>query len=72
MRTNIEIDDTLMRDALAISGLPTKRAVVEEALRALLRSCAAADLRTLRGKVEFWEDYDQKAMQGNESHELGQ
>ena len=72
MRTNIEIDDTLMRDALAVSGLPTKRAVVEEALRALLRSCAAADLRTLRGKVEFWDDHDYKAMRGNESHDLGQ
>ena len=72
MRTNIEIDDALMRDALAISGLPTKRAVVEEALRALLRSCAAADLRTLRGRVEFWVDYDHSAMLGDESHEHGQ
>jgi Arc/MetJ family transcription regulator len=31
MRTNIEIDDELMRQALAASGLRTKRAVVEEA-----------------------------------------
>jgi len=37
MRTNIEIDDELMRQALAASGLRTKRAVVEEALRLLLR-----------------------------------
>ena len=33
MRTNIEIDDKLMRDALAASGLPTKKAAIEEALR---------------------------------------
>jgi Arc/MetJ family transcription regulator len=37
MRTNIEIDDALMAQALAASGLPTKRAAVEEGLRLLLR-----------------------------------
>ena len=36
MRTNIVIDDHLMRQALAISGLQTKKAVVEEALRRLI------------------------------------
>jgi Arc/MetJ family transcription regulator len=33
MRTNVEIDDKLMCRAMALSGKPTKRAVVEEALR---------------------------------------
>jgi|HubBroStandDraft_1064217.scaffolds.fasta_scaffold32210_3 Arc/MetJ family transcription regulator len=33
MRTNIEIDDGLMRQAIALSGKFTKKAVVEEALR---------------------------------------
>ena len=33
MRTNIEIDDTPMADAQRLSGLPTKKAVVEEALQ---------------------------------------
>jgi Arc/MetJ family transcription regulator len=37
MRTNIEIDDALMAQAMAASGLPTKRAAVEEALRLLVR-----------------------------------
>lgn len=32
MRTNIEIDDTLLAEAMAATGLPTKRATVEEAL----------------------------------------
>ncbi|WP_375403845.1 type II toxin-antitoxin system VapB family antitoxin [uncultured Sphingomonas sp.] len=37
MRTNIEIDDALMAEALRISGAGTKREVVETALRDLIR-----------------------------------
>lgn len=33
MRTNIEIDDRLMADAMAATGQTTKRATVEQALR---------------------------------------
>jgi Arc/MetJ family transcription regulator len=38
MRTNIEIDDELMAKAVALSGLPTKKAVVEEALKLFVKS----------------------------------
>jgi len=38
MRTNIEIDDKLLAEAMAASGLATKKATVEEALRRLVRS----------------------------------
>lgn len=37
MRTNIELDDKLMAEAMAASGLKTKKATIEEALRALVR-----------------------------------
>ncbi len=37
MRTNIEIDDGLMSQAMTISGLPTKRAVVEAGLCLLVQ-----------------------------------
>lgn len=36
MRTNIELDDTLIAEAMAATGLTTKKATVEEALRALV------------------------------------
>jgi Arc/MetJ family transcription regulator len=36
MRTNIDIDDELLNDAMKVTGLPTKKATVEEALRRLL------------------------------------
>ncbi len=37
MRTNIEIDDDLVAEAMAVFGLKTKKATVEEALRRALR-----------------------------------
>jgi Arc/MetJ family transcription regulator len=54
MRTNIDIDDDLMRQAMRSSGAPTKRAAVEEGLRLLIRTRGQASIRRLRGKVA-WE-----------------
>ena len=55
MRTNIEIDDELMRSALAATGLRTKKAVVEEALKLLVRMKGQEGIRELRGKLTSWE-----------------
>jgi Arc/MetJ family transcription regulator len=54
MRTNIEIDDKLMKDTLKITGLKTKREAVELALKELIRLRRQADLKKLRGKFH-WE-----------------
>ncbi|MCB1869859.1 MAG: type II toxin-antitoxin system VapB family antitoxin [Gammaproteobacteria bacterium] len=54
MRTNIVIDDKLMADALKATGLQTKKEIVEEGLRALIRLKKQADIRSLRGKLK-WE-----------------
>jgi Arc/MetJ family transcription regulator len=54
MRTNIEIDDRLMRKAMRSSGARTKRAAVEEGLRLLIRTRGQRSIRRLRGKVT-WE-----------------
>ncbi|HME85903.1 MAG TPA: type II toxin-antitoxin system VapB family antitoxin [Roseiarcus sp.] len=50
MRTNIEIDDELLSQAMAAAGLPTKRATVEEGLRLLVRARRQTDaLADLKG-----------------------
>ena len=59
VRTNIEIDDKLMADVLEETGLPTKRAAVEEALRMLLRIRRQARIRELRGKVDWQGNLDE-------------
>jgi Arc/MetJ family transcription regulator len=47
MRTTIDIDDDLLAAAMAATGLPTKGATVEEALRCLVR---------LHGQIEALDD----------------
>jgi Arc/MetJ family transcription regulator len=56
MRTNIVIDDKLMRDTLRASGLKTKRDAVELGLQTLLRLSRQAEIRRLRGKVDWQGD----------------
>jgi Arc/MetJ family transcription regulator len=54
MRTNIVIDDKLMTVALKTSGLKTKKEVVEEGLRLLVKVKNQIKLKQLRGKLK-WE-----------------
>jgi Arc/MetJ family transcription regulator len=54
VRTNIEIDDRLIRQAMKRSGNRTKRATVETALRLLVKTHSQTAIRRLRGKVH-WE-----------------
>ena len=58
MRTNIVIDDKLMRDTLKATGLKTKREAVELGLRTLLRLRQQADLRQWRGKLAWQGDLE--------------
>jgi len=59
MRTNIEIDDELMKKATRSTGLKTKRAVVEEGLRTLIRLSDQQAVRELRGKVRWVGDLNE-------------
>lgn len=54
MRTNIVIDDQLMDQAISLSGLETKKAVVEQALKLYIQLLQQAAIRELRGKLH-WE-----------------
>lgn len=51
-RTNIVIEDKLMRDALRATGLRTKREVVELGLRTLVQLERQAEIRRFRGKLD--------------------
>lgn len=58
MRTNIVIDDELMERALRLTGLKTKREVVELALQTLLRLRQQEQVKQLRGKLNWQGDLD--------------
>lgn len=62
MRTNIDIDDHLMRKAMRSSGARTKRAAVEEGLRLLIRTRGQRTIRRLRGKVAWEGDLEQSRL----------
>ena len=53
MRTNIDIDDDLMREAMRASGATTKRAAVEQGLSMLIQVRGQRAVRQLRGKVKW-------------------
>ena len=56
MRTNIMIDDKLMKDTLRVTGLTTKREAVELGLRTLLRLRQQGEIRRFRGKLDWQGD----------------
>lgn len=58
MRTNIVIDDTLMKDTLRLTGLKTKREAVELGLRTVLRLLQQEQIRQFRGKLAWDGDLD--------------
>lgn len=58
MRTNIVIDDKLMKDTLRVTGIKTKREAVELGLRTLVRLGKQAEIRRLRGKLHWQGDLE--------------
>ncbi len=59
MRTNIEIDDQLMRQAMRSSGARTKRAAVEAGLQLLVKTHSQTAIRRLRGKIRWQGDLNE-------------
>ncbi len=54
MRTNIVINDGLIAEALKLTNLKTKKAVVEEGLKLLVQLKKQEKIKSLRGKLK-WE-----------------
>lgn len=58
MRTNIIIDDELMNEAMILSQLKTKKAVVETGLKLLVQIKKQERIKNLRGKLRWDGDLD--------------
>ena len=59
MRTNIVIDDDLMKEVLEKTGIKTKREAVEEGLKLLLKMKNQEKILELRGKIHWEGDLDE-------------
>jgi Arc/MetJ family transcription regulator len=62
VRTNIDIDDRLMRRAMRRSGARTKKATVEAALRLLAETHEQGAIRKLRGRIRWEGDLEQSRL----------
>ena len=62
MRTNIVLDDALVKEAFRHSKATTKKDLVHEALRELISTRSRKSLLALRGKIRFADDYDYKRL----------
>lgn len=62
MRTNIVIDDNLLKEAFSVSQARTKKDLIHEALRELIRLKKRKDLTELAGSIEFYNGFDHKKL----------
>jgi Arc/MetJ family transcription regulator len=60
LRTNIGLDDDLVREAVKLTMVTTMRTLAAMALRELIRKERRKDLFDLAGQTEFAEDFDHK------------
>ncbi|MBC8440831.1 MAG: type II toxin-antitoxin system VapB family antitoxin [Deltaproteobacteria bacterium] len=61
MRTNIVLDDSLVQEAILLSGVKTKKAVISLALQEFVMSRKRLNLLELVGKIKFRDDYNYKS-----------
>ena len=62
MRTNIDLDDKLVKQALKCVPARSKKDLVHQALRELVANHCRKDLREIRGKITFASGYDYKIL----------
>ncbi|NCO61780.1 type II toxin-antitoxin system VapB family antitoxin [bacterium] len=62
MRTNIVLDEELLREAFSVSDARTKKDLIHEALRTLVSLRRRRDLTELAGKIDLVDGYDHKAL----------
>jgi Arc/MetJ family transcription regulator len=62
VRTNVEVEDSVLENARRLAKAKTKRETIDIALREYVVNHTRKDFRDLVGEVEFWEGYDYKTM----------
>ncbi len=61
MRTNIDLDDNLLKEAFKYAKVRTKKELITLGLKEYIENHRRKDLREIRGKVDFSNDYDYKS-----------
>ena len=58
-RTNVVLDDRLVEDCLQATGIKTRRALIDHALRELLRHESQTKILELKGRIHWDGDLDE-------------
>ncbi|HZX35496.1 MAG TPA: type II toxin-antitoxin system VapB family antitoxin [Thermodesulfobacteriota bacterium] len=66
MRTNIVLDDELVKEAIKYSEATTKKGLINEALKEFVESHKRKNLREIKGKIRFESGYDYKKLRRGE------
>jgi Arc/MetJ family transcription regulator len=66
MRTNIVLDDKLMKEAFRYAAVVSKRELINLALQEFVENHRRRDVRELRRNVKIREDYDYKALRSDQ------
>lgn len=67
MRTNVVLDDALVAEASKLTGIKTKRELINVALLTLIKSKKKKKLSDLEGKISFRKNYDYKKLRTRQS-----
>lgn len=67
MRTNIVLNDHLVKEAFLYTDVTTKKELVEIALREFIKNHSKKDIREIRGKIKIRSDYNYKKLRNNET-----
>lgn len=62
MRTNIDIDEDILKEAFKYADVKTKKELITLGLLEFIENHRKKDLREIRGKVRFSKNYDYKKM----------
>jgi Arc/MetJ family transcription regulator len=62
MATNLDIDEKLLNEAQRLGHHSTKKQAVNTALDEYVKQQKRSQLLALEGQIEYFEDYDYKAL----------
>ena len=71
MRTNIVLEDDLLKEALKYSSAKTKKELIHQALEEFVKNRRRRNLLDLAGKIEFTEGYDYKSLRKGKVNDSG-
>ena len=65
MRTNIVLDESLVKEGMKLGRTRTKKELVNQALKEFVENRKRLNLMDLAGKIEFAKDYDYKSLRAD-------